>query len=127
MRRFLRRKGLLQSSNKKESCIRGTQFSFSVCDVTKNIVEEENNNSPSLKPEWALDVEIGSLAAKVRGDVLSTLTSEQRQDYDNDNERGAEVVKTMRETFILKARSEYGTLISPALLDAKIEGFADAL
>ena len=90
-------------------------------------MEEENNNSPSLKPEWALDVEIGSLAAKVRGDVLSTLTSEQRQDYDNDNERGAEVVKTMRETFILKARSEYGTLISPALLDAKIEGFADAL
>ena len=77
-----------------------------------------------LRPEWAIDVEMQTLAAKIRTDVLNGLDDTQKEAYIED--KAPEIVLAMKEALRVRAKEDYSSLLSEATLKVKIDALSDA-
>jgi hypothetical protein len=81
-----------------------------------------------LRPEWALDAEMATAAAKIRQDVLSTATPAQVSEYEgtsdgaNANANGGQLlVDEMKQRLAVKLNADYVDLVPVSMLQLKIE------
>lgn len=85
-----------------------------------------DETSPSTRPMWAIQEELGTLAAQVRGDVLASAPESRRVMY----ERGEslDLEHEMRDTFKEKSKALYeGELgVDGKILDPMLKPFLDA-
>ena len=90
-------------------------------------MDAKSDQMQALKPEWAIDEEIGTLAAKVRTEVLSASTDSERTAYEKAHPEETLSAK-MKDALIAKCKSQYveAGILDQSMLDAKLETYLSA-
>jgi len=108
----------IHHSQNKDSLIRilthnmasGIEYDTVVCSTGKisrmiSTFDAVDDEMPDIKPDWVIKQEIGSLAAKIREDVLNDADSNQRKQYESAGE--SPLSDKMRDDFVKEIKNRY--------------------
>lgn len=77
-----------------------------------------------LQPEWAIDAEMATAAAKIRADTLASATKEQVATYES-SENNDQLANQMKTQLEQKLRTDYKGLVTDEMLTLKIDELSE--